>query len=165
MIRKKQTLKDQDLASWIFLSKTRDAIFKNRIKELQKYNISAEQSSVLIVLEALDERATPAEISKWVFREPHSVSDFLKKMERDGFLIRVKDLDRKNMLRIKLTEKGYKAIPKVKKMESVHKIMSSLSKEEKRKLIVILKKLWNSSLEELGIDKRPIFPSSRQNTN
>jgi len=30
------------------------------------------------------ESLCPAEVSKWVFREPHSVSDFMKRRERDG---------------------------------------------------------------------------------
>jgi len=42
----------------------------------------------------------------------------------------VKDLDRKNMIRVALTEKGREAIHNARKMESIHKIMSSLTKEE-----------------------------------
>ncbi len=85
---KKHALADQDFASWVFIARTRDAIFRNRVIELQKHDLSARQSSVLIVLEELDRKATPAEVSKWVFREPHSVSNFLKRMERDGLIKR-----------------------------------------------------------------------------
>ena len=123
-------LEDRDFTSWVTLARTRDAIFKNRVKEFKKYNLSARQSSVLMVLNALDESPTPAEVSRWVFREPHSISDFLKRMERNGLVKRVKDLDRKNMMRVVLTEKGREAIHNARKMESIHKIMSSLTKEE-----------------------------------
>jgi len=80
------------------------------VKELQKHNLSARQSSVLIVLEELDRKATPTEVSKWVFREPHSVSDFLKRRERDGLVKRAKDLARKNMIRVEITDKGHEAV-------------------------------------------------------
>jgi MarR family multiple antibiotic resistance transcriptional regulator len=123
---RKHALEDQDIVSWVSMARTRDAIFKNRVKELQKHNLSARQSSVLIVLEELDRKATPAEVSKWVFREPHSVSDFLKRMERDGLVKRVKDLDRKNMIRIEITDKGREAVHNAKKMESIHKIMAEI---------------------------------------
>ena len=158
-------MEDQDFATWVFLARTRDAILRNRVKELHKYNLSARQSTVLIALEALGTIVTPAEISRWVFREPHSISNFLKRMERDGFIRRVKDLNRKNMIRIEVTDKGRKAVYSARKMESVHKIMSSLSKEEHQQLRAILEKLWGKALENLGIDSRPVFPSSRQNAD
>ncbi len=158
---KKHALEDQDLASWVFMSRTRDAIFRNRVKDLKGHDFSARQASVLIVLEELNEKATPAEVSKWVFREPHTVSDFLKRMERNGLVKRMKDLARKNMIRVEITEKGYEAIRDAGRMESVHRIMTALSKEEHRQLRVILQKLWNKALEELRIENRPIFPSSQ----
>jgi len=158
---KKHALDNKDFTSWVFLARTRDAIFKNRVKEFKKYNLSARQSSVLMVLDALDENPTPAEVSRWVFREPHSISDFLKRMERDGLIRRIKDLDRKNLISVKITEKGHEAIHNAKKMESIHKIMSSLTKEEHQQLRAILRKLWDKAIRELGIEERPIFPNSR----
>ncbi len=158
---RKHALEDQDFASWVFMTRTRDAMLRCRVKELQKYNLSSRQSSVLIVLEELGKKATPAEVSKWVFREPHSVSDFLKRMERDRLVKRIKDLSRKNMIRVKITAKGQKAVHNAKKMESVHRIMAALSKEEHQQLKVIMQKLWNKALEELRIKDRPIFPSSQ----
>ena len=156
---KKHALEDRDFASWVFIARTRDAIFRNRVKELQKHNLSVRQASVLIVLEELDTKATPAEVSKWVFREPHSVSDFLKRMERDGLIKRIKDLKRKNMIRIEVTDKGREAVHNAKKIEPVHKIMAVLSNEEHRQLMAIMQKLWDKALEELRIENRPIFPS------
>ncbi len=158
---KEHALEDQDFASWVFMSRTRDAIFRNRVKELHKYKLPARQVSVLIVLEELGKKATPAEVSKWIFREPHSVSDFLKRMERDGLVKRIKDLDRKNMIRVEITDKGREAVHNAKKMESVHKIMAALSREEHQQLRAIMQKLWNKALEELRIENRPIFPSSQ----
>ena len=152
-------LEDRDFASWIILARTRDVVLRNRVKELYKYDLSTRQSTVLIVLEALGGEANPAEISRWVVREPHSISDFLKRMERDGLVKRVKDLDRKNMIRVVLTDKGREAVDNTRKMESIHKVMSSLSEEEHQQLRNILVKLWDKALEELGIHNRPIFPS------
>ncbi len=158
---RKHALEDRDFASWVYMSRTRDAIFRNRVKELQQHNLSARQSSVLIVLEELDNKATPAEVSKWVFREPHSVSDFLIRMERDGLIRRVKDLKRKNMIRVEITDKGREAVHNARKIESIHDIMAVLSEEEHQQLMAITQKLWDKALEELRINNRPIFPSSQ----
>ena len=158
---KKHALEDRDFASWVFMARTRDAILRSRVKELHKYNLTGRQSSVLIILEELDRKATPAEVSKWVFREPHSVSDLLKRMERDGLIKRIKDLARKNMIRVEITDKGREAVHNAKKIEPVHRIMAVLSKEEHQQLMVIMQKLWDKALEELRIENRPIFPSSQ----
>jgi rRNA processing protein Gar1 len=74
---------DPHLNSWIWLSRTRDAVFAARRKELHRYDISARQASVMFVIQALGDKATPSEISRWLLREPHSVSEFLQRMEKD----------------------------------------------------------------------------------
>ncbi len=155
----KQIREDEDFKTWVILARTRDALLRNRMKELHEYNITTRQSTVLVVLEQLGEKATPAEISRWVFREPHTISDFLKRMERDGLIRRVKDLKRKNMIRVEITEKGREAAHNAMKMEAIHRIMPVLTEAEHRQLRASLEKLWNRALEELRIDPRPIFPS------
>jgi DNA-binding MarR family transcriptional regulator len=79
---------DPHLNSWIWLSRTRDAVFSARRKELHRYAISARQASVMFVIQALGDKATPGEISRWLLREPNSVSEFLKRMEKDGLIKR-----------------------------------------------------------------------------
>jgi len=127
---------------------------KIRAKELLRYGITPEQSSVLFVINAIGARATPAEISRCISREPHSVSGLLSRMEKEGLVERFKDLDRKNMIRIAMTEKGKKAYQQTIKRDSIHKVMSCLSPEERRQLRANLEKLWNKALEELGLDDR-----------
>ena len=100
---------DPYLDAWIWISRTRDSLFSARRKELHRYGISARQASVLFVLEALGDKANPSEIAYWLLREPHSITEFLKRMERDGFIERTKDPERRNVIRVKLTEKGRKA--------------------------------------------------------
>jgi len=156
---KEYTLEDRDFASWVTIVRTRDAIYRNRVKELYKFNLSARQTAVLNILLALGGEATPTEISWWGLREQNSTSNFLKRMERDGLVKRVKDLDRKNLIRVVITEKGREAVNNAKKLKVIHKIMSSISDDEHRQLRTILEKLWYKALKELGKDKRPVFPS------
>ena len=127
---------------------------------MHQYNISASRGAVLFAIQAIGEEATPAEIARWLFREPHSISELLSRMERDGLVRRVKDLCRKNLVRIVLTEKGREVYHKSTKRELVCEIMSSLSEEERQQLRSCLQKLRDKALKELRIEHGIPFPPS-----
>jgi DNA-binding MarR family transcriptional regulator len=149
---------DQDYNLWILLAQTRDAILKARQKELDQYGISTSQAAVLFVIQAIGDRATPAEISRWLFREPHSVSTLLSRMEKQGLVRKVKDLDRKNLVRVVITEKGREAYYQSTKRESIRGIMSSLSEEERQQLTSSLRKLRDEALKR-AVSLKPPVPS------
>ena len=74
---------DQDYKIWWLILGMRRAMHKARAKELFQYGITPEEASVLFVVNAIGDKATPAEVSRWVLREPHSVSSLLSRMEKD----------------------------------------------------------------------------------
>lgn len=151
---------DEDLRLWNLLDRTRHAIFKTRTKDLNRFNLSIMQSSVFNVVWALGEKATPAEISRWLFREPSSVSDLIGRMEKEGLVKKIRNAVKKNKVKVVLTEKGQDARSQATKLESIHKIMSALSKEERQQLEVSLEKLWYKAREEFEGSLRPPFPES-----
>ena len=152
---------DQDYNLWRLLGQTRQACFKARQKELAQYGISTRQAAVLFSIRAIGDKATPAEISRWLIREPHSVSELLTKMEKRGLVTKVKDLDRKNLVRVMLTDKGREAYHQSTKRESVHEILSCLSKEERQQLWSGLKALRDKAMKEIGIEYEMPFPPSK----
>ena len=147
---------DLDYNVWQWLTLTRHAILKVRQKELDRYNIHAMQVSVLFIIQAIGDKATPAQISRWLIVEPHSISELLTRIEKQGLVRKSKDLDRKNLVRVALTEKGRKAYNQSTKRESIHKIMSSLSEGELKQLRSYLQILRHRALEELG--RKPEMP-------
>ena len=149
---------DQDYNLWVLLQQVGHAAFKARQKELNQYGISNMQAMVLFVIQAIGNKATPAEISRWVFREPHSVSGLLSRMEKDGLVRKVKDLGRKNLVRVALTEKGQQVYHQSTKIKSIRKVISSLSEEERRQLGSCLETLRNEAFKELGVERKPPFP-------
>ena len=82
---------------WLILHVER-AMYKARAAELARYGITPEQAGVLYVVQTIGPRATPAQISRWVVREPHSISGLLQRMEKDGLIRKDKDLERKNLV-------------------------------------------------------------------
>ncbi|MDD5191225.1 MAG: MarR family transcriptional regulator, partial [Dehalococcoidales bacterium] len=97
---------DQDYNLWALFRQTRDAMIKARERELEKHGISSIQAAVLFTIQDIGPEATPAEISRRLVREPHSISGLLSRMEKQGVIKRAKDLPKRNMVRISLTAKG-----------------------------------------------------------
>ncbi len=152
---------DQDYDLWVLLRRTSLVVLKARERELAQYGISAVKAAVLLIVQAIGREATPAEISRHLLRESHSVSGLLSRMEREGLVNKIKDLDKKNRVRIAITEKGHEAYYQSAKRESLHNIMSVLSEKERRQLMSYLEKLRDKALLELAITHKPSFPPSQ----
>ncbi len=138
---------------WALLSQASNAMSRVADSELSQVGISMMQDAVLVFVKNAKEPVIPAHISRWLFREPHTVSQLLMRMEKQGLVKRTKDLDRKNQVRITLTEKGEKAFQKQSEMRGIGKILSILSPEECNKLGASLRKLRDEAIKEL--DARP----------
>lgn len=149
---------DSEYNLWVLLQYTRDAIVRARQKDLKKYNISTRQGTVLLFVKATGEKATPADIARWLLREPHSISNLVSRMERDGLVRKVKDLRRKNMVRIELTDKGHKAYSQTTERRSIHEIMAALSEEEREQLRTSLHKLLAKAFAILGPEHEAGLP-------
>ena len=100
---------DQEYNLWVRLTQAKDVIFRAREKELSKYEITAMQAAVLFTIKAIiatEGKATPGKISRWLFREPHSISRILSRMENESLVNKTKGSGKKNEIDITLTEKG-----------------------------------------------------------
>ncbi len=141
---------------WL-LFHVRHVLFQARASELSKYGVTPMQATIMFIVRSIGEKATPAEISRWLFLKPHSISGLLTRMERDGLITKVKDLDRKNQVRIVLTDKANRLYRKSVSSRSFRRIMSCLPDSEARQLEVTLQKLRDRALKELGIKWKPAF--------
>ena len=149
---------DQDYNLWVLLHQAKDAVFKARQKELSQYGISAMEAAALFIIQAIGDKATPAEISRWIFREHHTVTALLTRMEKKGLIAKCKDSDRKNLWRIGLTEKGQNAYRQSVKRESIHTAMSPLSENERERLESYLKKVRDQALKHSVSEPTLPFP-------
>ena len=148
---------DQDL--WLLFTHTRYAIFRARELELQRYGITPEQVSLLFVVQALGKKATPAVLSRQLLRQPHTVSALVERMEKTGLVKKLKDLDRKNQVRVVITEKGRKAYEQSTKRGPIHRIMGELNQVEKKKFRKHLETIFAAARKETGLDRNKLPPS------
>lgn len=126
-------------------------MFKLRERELHQYGITPEQAGFLFCIQVIGEEATPAKISRYTIREPHSVSAMLDRMEKKGLIKKVKDLDRINMIRVVITDRGRRAYQQSTYRKSIHNIMSHLATEKRAQLRSLLETLLGKVVEEMDI--------------
>jgi DNA-binding MarR family transcriptional regulator len=149
---------DADHDLWMLMTHTRYAIYRAREKELLRYDISPEQVGVLFIVQALGNRATPSEIARFILRRPHTVSALIERMEEKGLVKKMHDLDRKNLVRVSLTERGKKLYDISTRRGPIHRIMGSLDPAERANFQKTLEKLQAQARKEIGLDREEIFP-------
>jgi DNA-binding MarR family transcriptional regulator len=142
---------------WLMLSKTRSALLKARQKSVGRY-VHYNLAAGLVTVWALNGKATPATMTRYLFLEPHSVSELVIRMENKGFITKKRDGKRENVVRISITEKGRKFCREAVQPEFVHRIMNSLSREQQKQMAACLNILYREALKELGIVEKPRRP-------
>jgi DNA-binding MarR family transcriptional regulator len=105
------------------------------------------------VVQALGNKATPAALARHIIRQPHTVSALVDRMARRGLVKKVKDLDRKNLVRVVMTEKGKKTYDLSTKRGPIHRIFNSMSAPEKKEFRQHLEKLLVTARKEIGLDR------------
>jgi DNA-binding MarR family transcriptional regulator len=153
---------DKDYQLWFLLNQARDSVFKVRQRELSEYGISPEEARVMFIVHVLNNNCTPAEIAKWRLRRHHTVLSILNRMEQKKLISKTKDLERKNLVKVSLTDKGQQAFYQSTKIDLLHQVMSSLSQEERQQLRSFLETLRDRALEVVNNisepDPKPPFP-------
>lgn len=143
---------------WVMLHWARDTLVGSWTKELSQYGISPEHAAVLFIIDTKGNNVTPAEISRWLLRKPNTVSGLLNRMAKKGLVQKTRDLDKKNLVRVSLTEKGQELFHKSTNIKSIREVFSSLSEKERQQLYSYLEIVRNKSLERLGINHNIPFP-------
>jgi DNA-binding MarR family transcriptional regulator len=147
------TYEDEDQDLWLLLTHARYMVLRAREKELQRYGISPEQASLLFMVQALENKATPTALSRHLLRQPHTLSAMVDRTAKRGLVKKVKDLERKNLVRVEITEKGLKAYEHSTKRGPIHRVMGELTPEEKKKFRRYLEKIYAQARREIGMDR------------
>ena len=156
-VRLRLTLND---GLWQMLARTDHIVTKLRQKELRQYGINMNEAIVLFTALRLKRLATPANLSRQLFWEPHTVSEQLKSMEKKGLIRKVRDLDRHNLIRVEVTGRGLEAYRHSARRKSTREIMSVLAKEEQRQLWVLLAKIRERAMQKIESRLSDPFPPS-----
>jgi DNA-binding MarR family transcriptional regulator len=127
-------------------------------KELRKFGFTFEEAAVLIQISKLGDKATPTELSRQLLRKHHSITGLLLRMEKKGLIKRNKDLNRRNMIRVSMTEKGELLYQEAKSEDILNKMADLLSDEQKQNLSDGLNILRDKAFDILQIENKPSIP-------
>jgi DNA-binding MarR family transcriptional regulator len=151
---------DKDFNLWLLLDHARYALYRARELELLRYGMTPEQSQILFVIHGLKENATPGAIARETLLKPHTISGIVNRMEKKGLLKKTKDLNRKNQIRVSITEKGLEAHQLSSKRGPIHRVMSALSQGERDQLGPLLVKILAEAGKEPGLSWDALTPLS-----
>jgi DNA-binding MarR family transcriptional regulator len=131
---------------------TADAIHRAREYELKKYKITPEQAGALVCILSLGNNATQAELSRWLFRLPNSITILINRMEKLGLVKKTPDKKRKNIMRLSLTKKGYEAYLHSIEFKAFHPIIEVLPESKRRELWTLLQTIREKAFQNLNLD-------------
>ena len=130
-----------DFRFWMEILRMTSALQKVRQKELRKLGVTVMEASIIFEVGQSVNSISPSGVSKNLIQEAHAVSQLLVKMENQGLLRRNKDLPRRNMIRLELTDQGKNILQESKKIKSIFPILAALTDKEKERLIKDFEKL------------------------
>jgi len=139
---------------YVVLKHTFEALYKSGVADLRKYGMTPEQAGALILLKNIGEKATPAEMSAWLFRAPHSTLNLLRRMQKLGLIDMNPDSGNKHIIRISVTKKGDEIYHHVTQYNSSINTFYCLSRRDRQKLWSLLKVLREKALENLKLDSK-----------
>jgi DNA-binding MarR family transcriptional regulator len=139
---------------YVVFKHTFEAIQRCREADLKKYNITPEQATALILLKNIGEKATPTEVSGWLFRKPHTALNLLRRMQKQDLVDMNPDSRNKHIIRIKLTKKGHEVYYHVIQYTSAADTLGFLSNKEQQQLLSLLQLVKDKALEYLKLDPK-----------
>jgi DNA-binding MarR family transcriptional regulator len=150
---------DEFFVLWLLIAQAKDAVSKARHRDLERFNINKERRAILWSVQNDGGESTPVKIARQLFRELHSVTAMLKRMERQG-LVTISKRSGKSSAIVRLTKKGEEIFNQSRHNEVDKRILSVLPKKRRERLAADLWAIRNQALRELGIPEWHIkFPS------
>lgn len=152
-------LGDPVFNAWVRLRQAWEAVAQSLEMELDMHQTTLPQIDILIILNASKAPLTPSDIASYTFRELHSVSGLLTRMEKAGYVRKLRSRKDQRVVKIQMQPKGEQLLKKTVGSGFPHArriMMPSLSEEEIKELDQLLKKLRNGALQELGLKTEPL---------
>lgn len=157
MRREYPHINDREL--WHQLRVARSLALEMRNQELKDLGITRCQALLFFAMRSAGEKATIAELARWTGQKPHGLSALVGRLEAQGLVERVRDLERKNLVRVQLTEQGRVAYEAAAQQDSINTFFNSLSDEERQCLGRALDVLIRDASKQLNLKLPPCTSS------
>jgi DNA-binding MarR family transcriptional regulator len=135
---------------WVLIAQTKDAILRARERDYARYGISNERRASLYIIQNSGGHAAPVDIARSLFRKLHSMTEMLKRMEKDGLITRHAGSGR-SKVEVRLTEKAQDVLQQSLHNERDRRMFSVLPMEDRQRLASYLLQIRSNVLQDLGI--------------
>jgi len=144
---------------WHKLRVARGLALEMRNRELKDLGITRCQATLFLAMRSAGEKATIAELARWTGQKPHGLSALVGRLEAQGLVERVRDLERRNLVRVQLTEKGRVAYEAARQRESIDAFFGALTDDQRKCLGEALDSLIEGAAQQLHMKQPPCTPS------
>lgn len=147
--KNEQQLSNEYFQLWVMIAQTKDGILRARQRDYARFGISNERRAVLWNIQNHGGKATPVEIARQLFRELHSVTEMLNRMEKEDLIRKIKSSGKSRFM-VELTEHGLDVFNQSLYNQTDERIFSVLTKKQRERLLLYLSKIRSRVLAELG---------------
>jgi DNA-binding MarR family transcriptional regulator len=151
----KFVFKNPQMSVWMLLHQTYNSVTKCEEELFAKFDLTARQHAVLMAVKYIDPPATPTLIADWVDRNLNTVTMIIERMEKDGLVDRVMDLQDRRSYRVVITKKGEACLKKsmLPGSKLIRHILETLSDEEMQTLETLLEKVRIQAIQKCSGNK------------
>jgi len=135
--------------AWLMLHQTYDSIIKCEESTLAEFSLPVQQYLVLRVIKYAPDPVNSVVVSNWLDRNHNSISSIVDRMEKAGYLKRVKNVNDRRSAILIITPKGETLYRKTCKTaeELPKKVLSVLTEKELKSLLRLLHKIRENTFE------------------
>ena len=135
---------------------TSDLLLKCEDAAYAEFGLSQQQFLVLKAIESSDKPSVKIiDVARKLKRNSNSITMIIDRMERDGLVERVRDLQDRRSVHLSLTEKGKKKLYQASKVgwSLILRLTSCFSEEEMKTFTRLIEKMREKTLKELNPEK------------
>jgi MarR family transcriptional regulator, organic hydroperoxide resistance regulator len=145
--------------AWVLLRQAWEAMSDLLESEINEHQVTLAQIDILMYMSASKAYLTESQVASYSFRSPQSVCELVARMDKAGYLKRVRDTHDQRVVKIKMQPKGSRLVARVRDSGFVwgsRVIKRSLSAEEVDQLSQILRKVRDAALREIALGTEPL---------
>ncbi len=139
--------------AWRQLYLTHSVIFKAIERSIAWTGVTLPQALALSTIRHSEGPMTPSRLAHYLTQETQSVTGLIDRMERQGWVRRVRDLPDRRAIRLELTEAGLRKLEETLApgRETTARMFARLDAKETLELIRLLERVYQSAADYLGL--------------
>ncbi|MCX5999148.1 MAG: MarR family winged helix-turn-helix transcriptional regulator [Chloroflexi bacterium] len=146
-------ISDPVFEAWWRLRQAWEAVGRILDVDLDAFHTTLLQIDILVLLKSAKVPLTPSQIAYYTFRAKHTVSETISRMQKAGYLKKVRTGENQRTVKISIEPKGEQFLERSLAagcLPTRETIKSALSVQEIRQLSQLLKKLRDGALHDIG---------------